>query len=73
MASAPSTSGLEVEHEAVPGSPSEVLVDASEGASLLVVGSRGEGTLRGLVLGSVSTHCAQLAHCPVVVVRGDDD
>lgn len=68
----PSLEGLALEEKLVPGSPSEVLVDASDGAALLVVGSRGRGGLRGLVLGSVSSQCAQYAHCPVVVVRANE-
>lgn len=51
------------------GHPSQVLVDASKGARLLVVGSRGLGGFSGALLGSVSTHCVHAAHCPVVVVR----
>jgi nucleotide-binding universal stress UspA family protein len=50
-------------------SPVAALVEASMGADLLVVGSRGLGGFRGLVLGSVSHKCALHAHCPVVVVR----
>ena len=47
MASAPSTEGLEVEWVAVPGNPSEVLIAASKGATMLVVGSRGVGGFHG--------------------------
>ena len=46
-----------------------VLIDASEGARLLVVGSRGHGGFTGLLLGSVSEQCTRYAACPVVVVR----
>ncbi|MGD0982810.1 MAG: universal stress protein [Acidimicrobiales bacterium] len=66
---APSTEGLEIEWLAVPGNPSEVLIEASRGASLLVVGSRGLGGFMGLLMGSVSNQCVHHAHCPVLVVR----
>lgn len=54
----------------VAGHPAQVLIDLSAHAALLVVGSRGHGAFTGTLLGSVSQHCAQHAHCPVVVVRG---
>jgi nucleotide-binding universal stress UspA family protein len=69
LAAAPPMDGLEVTHTLLPGNPAEVLVNESEGATLLVVGSRGHGGFRGMLLGSVSIHCTQLAHCPVLVVR----
>ena len=72
LSSAPSFDGLDVERDIIPGNPAEQLVAASHGANLLVVGSRGLGTFRGMLLGSVSMHCAQQAHCPVVVVRTED-
>jgi nucleotide-binding universal stress UspA family protein len=61
---------LEVEIERVPleGAPAAALVDAAQDADLLVVGSRGHGALRGLVLGSVSKHCVSHAPCPVAIV-----
>jgi nucleotide-binding universal stress UspA family protein len=52
------------------GHAAQVLLDASAGASLLVVGSRGHGGFAEALLGSVSQHCVQHALCPVVVVRG---
>lgn len=55
------------------GQPANVLVDAAEHASLLVVGPRGLGGFKGLVLGSVSEHAVESAPCPVVVVRDEDD
>jgi nucleotide-binding universal stress UspA family protein len=53
----------------VEGAADEVLVEASRGADLLVVGSRGLGGIGSLLLGSVSRHCARHASCPVVIVR----
>jgi nucleotide-binding universal stress UspA family protein len=62
--------GAQIESKTLYGHPAETLIDASEEASLLVVGSRGHGAFRGMLLGSVSIHCVTGAHCPVVVVRG---
>lgn len=49
--------------------PAPAMVDAAEGAFMVVVGARGLGGFRGLVLGSVSRHVVQEAPCPVLVVR----
>ena len=49
--------------------PRRALDEASRYADLLVVGSRGRGAARSAVLGSVSRHVVEHAHCPVVVVR----
>jgi nucleotide-binding universal stress UspA family protein len=51
------------------GHPAPILVDASKGADLLVVGSRGHGEFVGMVIGSVSEFCALHAFCPVLVHR----
>ena len=53
----------------VNGSPAKVLLHEAVGADLLVVGSRGHGSVSEALLGSVSHHCVHHAPCPVVVVR----
>jgi nucleotide-binding universal stress UspA family protein len=56
------------------GDPAASLIEASKGASLLVVGTRGRSPWSGLLLGSVSQRCAAAASCPVVLVKlpGED-
>ena len=51
------------------GSAVRCLLDAAEGADLLVVGSRGRGGFAGLLLGSVGQQCASHAPSTVVIVR----
>jgi nucleotide-binding universal stress UspA family protein len=51
------------------GPAADVLVRRAAGAHLLVVGSRGQGTLPGLVLGSVALRSVVRAGCPVMVVH----
>jgi len=59
----------DVEVRVVSGSPAAAVLEVAEHADLLVVGSRGRGGFRGLLLGSVSHQVATHASCPVVVVR----
>lgn len=61
--------GVSVEGRVIRGHPAPILVEASKGADLLVVGNRGHGSFVGMVIGSVSEHCAANAHCPVLVHR----
>jgi nucleotide-binding universal stress UspA family protein len=63
---------IQVSQQVVEGNPAPILVKLAEEADLLVVGSRGHGEFTGMLLGSVSEHCASNAPCPVVIVRGHD-
>jgi nucleotide-binding universal stress UspA family protein len=60
---------ITITERVVEGHPAPCLIEASKGAILLVVGSRGHGEFSGMLLGSVSEHCATGAHCPVLVYR----
>ena len=62
------TLDIDVTGELIRGQPAVELVSAADGAELLVVGSRGLGGFKGLLLGSVSQQCAHHATCPVVIV-----
>ncbi|MEV6973081.1 universal stress protein [Kitasatospora sp. NPDC093806] len=62
---------VEVAESLVLGHAAEVLLEAAEGADLLVLGSRGRGTFARTLLGSVSARCAVHGSCPVVIVRAD--
>jgi nucleotide-binding universal stress UspA family protein len=58
-----------IQRRAVCDLPARALLDAAEGAELLVVGSRGLGGFRGLLVGSISDQCLRHATCPVAVVK----
>jgi nucleotide-binding universal stress UspA family protein len=60
---------MEIESVVREGQPANVLVEESAEAEMLVVGSRGRGGFRELMLGSVSQQCAHHARCPVTIVR----
>ena len=65
------TAGVYIEQKLLKGRAADTLIAASEGADMLVVGNRGRGGVRGLLLGSVSQQIAHHATCPVVIVRAD--
>ena len=53
---------------AVLGVPAEELLKAAADADMIVVGSRGAGGYKKLLLGSVSSYAVHHGHCPVVVI-----
>ncbi|MEO7121747.1 MAG: universal stress protein [Lacisediminihabitans sp.] len=55
------------------GPAAPALIEESEGAEMLIVGSRGRGGFVGLLLGSVSSTVSEHAHCPVLVVHEAQD
>jgi nucleotide-binding universal stress UspA family protein len=62
---------LEVHEELLEGPPAEAILRVAEtrNADLIVMGTRGLGSLRGLLLGSVSSKVVQHAHCAVMLAR----
>jgi nucleotide-binding universal stress UspA family protein len=62
---------LVVHLDLVDDDPVHALVRASHDAALLVVGPRGLGKFRGMLVGAVSAEAMAAAHCPVLVARCD--
>jgi nucleotide-binding universal stress UspA family protein len=62
-----------VRRRAICDLPARALLDAAKGSELLVVGARGLGGFRGLLLGSVSQHCLHHATTPVAIVREEGE
>ena len=56
------------------GDPGDGVIEAAEaeGADLIVVGSRGRGSVGRLLLGSISSYVVAHARCPVLVLRKGD-
>jgi nucleotide-binding universal stress UspA family protein len=66
------TAGLEVERIVRTGHVTEELCELAADADLLVIGARGLGGFRGLLLGSATLQVVAHAPCPVVVVVPED-
>ncbi len=62
--------GVTIEPRLLEGAPGELLIEASDGALLVVVGARRHGALTSLVRSSPFDAVVHHAHCPVVVVHG---
>ena len=63
--------GVQVDPEVLEGPAPKAILNVADtrNADIIVVGSRGQGAIRGLLLGSVSERVIRLAKCPVLVVR----
>jgi nucleotide-binding universal stress UspA family protein len=61
--------GVAVETRVVEGRPAEVLMENCRGAELLVLGSRPESMLTGLLTSSVTVQCALHAPAPTAIIR----
>jgi nucleotide-binding universal stress UspA family protein len=64
---------LELQTRLEPGSAVEMLVEESEHADAVVVGSRGSGGFADLIIGSTTLHVASQARCPVIAVPSPPD
>ena len=64
-------SGIKKEAFSEAGSPAVAILDFAEhsGTDLIVMGSRGLGVVKGVLLGSVSQYIVEQAKCPVLVVK----
>jgi len=63
---------VKIQRRFVQKSAATALIQASDDADMLVIGSRGLGGFRGLLLGSVGHQCVQHSKCPVVVIPHDE-
>lgn len=63
--------GVPYQLEVALGDPASRIVELArrDGVDLIVIGSRGRGTVGAMLLGSVSQKVAHDAHCPVMIVK----
>jgi nucleotide-binding universal stress UspA family protein len=66
---APGIDTVDIRVVGIEGHVAPVLIAAADGADLLVVGTRGRGGVRSVLLGSVALHCLSHAPCPVLVIH----
>jgi nucleotide-binding universal stress UspA family protein len=60
---------VKVEYAVVSGEPAKALAERTEGANLLVIGSRGSGGFPGLHVGSVALQLMGRSRCPILLTR----
>lgn len=65
--------GIEITTELAHGAVAPTLLERTRSARMLVAGSRGGGSLRRALLGSVSSLLARRSHCPLVIARDGVD
>jgi len=68
---AKTAAGVLIDTDVLTGPTAQAVTEASSGALMLVLGSRGTGAFTALLLGSVSRYAASHASVPVVVVRDE--
>jgi len=68
----PADRKVTIHRELVYSTPAPALIDLSNEAEMIVMGSSGRGLLARGVLGSVSSTVVRHAHCPVAVIRHED-
>lgn len=75
MSAVTRNAGVNCDIMAMEGTPGETIVATAveQGVDLLVMGSQGENTLSGAILGSTTTHVIEKSNCPVLVVPFDYD
>lgn len=64
---------VKIETAVISGPPAFSLIEESESAQLICVGSVGIGRSAKAILGSIATELAEKAHCPVAIIRPQDE